>query len=264
MSTVTLSVVIPAYNEAKSIARGNLDEVYKFLLKHYKSFELLVVDDGSTDNTKRMLTRFSKGKTQVRVIHNPHQGKGPTLITGMLHARGQWRLFTDMDQSTPIAEVKKLTPFMSKGYDVVVGSRMIEGAERTHNPLYRKIMGEGFSLLVSFLAIRGVKDTQCGFKLFSGKVANMLFSNLYVYGGKKLEKRAYTGAIDVELLYLAHKLGYQIKEVPVLWKHIDSTRVNPVVDSVRMLMDVMKIRVADWSGKYSTNREPIVPSMSMD
>lgn len=260
MPNVTLSVVIPTFNETASIKRGNLEQVYQYLSAHYRSFEILIVDDGSTDRSKHHLKKFAQGKSQVRVIFNPHQGKGPTLVTGMLNAKGMWRLFTDMDQSTPIAEIKKLTPHMSKGYQVVVGSRMIAGAKRANNPLYRKLMGQGFSLLVHLLAVRGIKDTQCGFKLFSKDAANVLFSNLYVYAAGITEKRAYTGAIDVELLYIAQKLGYQIKEVPVIWTHVDSTRVNPVIDSIRMLTDVLKIRLADLAGKYGTQNSPTAPA----
>lgn len=254
-SPISLSVVIPAYNESKSIATGALDGVYAYLQQHYKRFELILVDDGSTDATLALLQAFARGKTEVKVIPNPHQGKGPTLVTGMLAAQGQWRLFTDMDQSTPIDQVKKLTSKMYQGYDVAIGSRMIDGAKRENNPLYRRIMGEGFSFLVGLLAIRGIRDSQCGFKLFSGKATQLLFSSLYVYGNPRVEGRAFTGAIDVELLYLAQKYEYDIAEVGVAWTHVDGNRVNPVVDSWRMLVDVIKIRLADVRGKYGKSRQ---------
>lgn len=248
--SVQLSVVIPSYNEKRNLGRGVLDDLYAWLSSQDRTFELLLSDDGSTDGTVEALKDFAKGKPEVIVLENPHAGKAPTVKSGMLAAQGKWRLFSDFDQSTPISEVNQLLEFAQQGYDVVIGSREITGAKRDKEPLYRHVMGRGFNLLVQLLAVPGVQDTQCGFKLFSAKATESLFSSLYVYGGSTPRKDAYTGAFDVELLFLARKMGFKTKEVPVYWKHAETDRVSPIKDSVRMLRDIIKIRLAYLMGAY--------------
>jgi dolichyl-phosphate beta-glucosyltransferase len=245
-----LSVIVPSYNEMKNLKRGVLDEVWQYLKKQKYEFEVILSDDGSTDGTLEELKKFAKNKPQVKVLDNPHAGKGPTVQSGMLAATGKWRLFTDFDQSTPLKEVEELFKH-TKEYPVVIGSREIKGAKRQKEPLHRHIMGKGFNLLVQMLAIPGIWDTQCGFKLFEGKLAQEIFENLQVYGRKKERSDAFTGAFDVEALYLARKNKVAIKEVPVLWKHHETDRVSPIKDSIRMLIDIIKIRVADLQRKYA-------------
>lgn len=245
-----LSVVIPSYNEQKNLKRGVLDEVVEYLKSQSYSWEILLSDDGSTDGTTATLQAFAKQHQHVRVVENIHAGKGPTVQSGMLQASGQWRLFTDFDQSTPISELEKLWPFTEQGYQVVIGSREISGAIRDKEPWYRHIMGRGFNFLVQFLAVGGIHDTQCGFKLFSAEATEQLFNNLSVYGRAKARQDAFTGAFDVEALYLARKYGYTIKEVPITWYHHETDRVSPIKDSIRMLKDIVRIRLADVQGKY--------------
>jgi glycosyltransferase involved in cell wall biosynthesis len=235
--------------------------VYAFLKREKRSFELLLINDGSKDKTKRLLTQFAKDKKEVVVKNIRHAGKGQALITGMLAAKGSWRLFADFDQSTPISELKKLMPFTKKGYDIVIGSRTLGKAKRHNDPLLRRVMGWGFRTLVHHLVYSGIHDTQCGFKLFKDKAAVQLFSSLVVCGQAKKEKTAYTGAIDVELLFLAAKENYRVKEVPVFWQHVHTNRVNPLRDSARMFSELLKIRWTHLSGGY--NEENNV-SLSVD
>lgn len=244
-----LSVILPSYNESKNIARGVLDEVYQFLLTYERSWELILSDDGSTDGTPEQLQVFAKQDRRIRVLANPHRGKGPTVSAGMLAATGTWRLFTDFDQSTPLREVRKLLKY-TPANQVVIGSREIIGAKREKEPFYRHLMGRGFNLLVQLLTVPGIQDSQCGFKIFSATATEDLFKRLYVYAGANERQDAFTGAFDVELLYLAKKFGYSIKEVPILWKHFATDRVNPVRDSILMFADIWRIKWADLSGKY--------------
>lgn len=251
MSDILLSVVIPAYNESSNLKNGKLDSVYAYLLSRAYNFELLLVDDGSTDTTLSLLTTFAKKKPQIRVLAEPHRGKAGTVKAGMLAAQGTYRLFTDLDQSTPIEEVEKMLPFFDRGYDVVIGSREVEGSAREKEPIHRHIMGKGFNLLVQTLAVRGIHDTQCGFKIMRGVTAEDLFPRLMVTVAPK--KDAFTGAFDVELLFLARKSGYRIAEVPVMWKHVHSQRVSPLKDSVRMFVQVALIRLAHLLNRYETS-----------
>jgi len=249
MNKPYLSVIIPSYNETNNLKRNVLDEVLAFLKNQDFSWEIILSDDGSSDGTTDELRDFAKKSAQIKVLANKHAGKGPTVKAGMLAASGEWRLFTDFDQSTPLAEVTKLLEY-SNQYQVIFGSREITGARRDKEPFYRHLMGRGFNLLVQILAVRGVKDTQCGFKMFSAQATEKLFNNLYVYGGSEVRADAFTGAFDVELLFLARKFKIPYKEVPILWKHHKTDRVSPIKDSLRMLRDILKIRLAYLTGKY--------------
>ena len=244
-----LSVVIPAYNEKENLQKGTLDKVDKYLKKKAYQYEVIIVDDGSTDNSPPLLEQFVKEKKLWRLIKNPHLGKAQTVATGIASATGDIILFTDFDQATPISELEKLLPFIAKGYDIVIGSREVKGSKREKEPWYRHAMGRGFNLLVNLVTIRGIHDTQCGFKLFDVLVAKELFASLVVYR-KKPEKAAFTGAFDVEVLFLAQKRDYRIAEVPVHWKHISTTRISPIRDSIRMFLDILRIRLSDLAGKY--------------
>ncbi len=251
-----LSIVIPSYNEAKNIHRGVLTSLAEHLSKLEGSWEVIFSDDGSNDETvpliREFIQKYSKQfPDQLSILENIHAGKGPTVQAGMLKAQGKYRLFTDFDQSTPLNEVKKLLKHAQENYPVVIGSREIEGAHRDREPLHRHLMGRGFNLLVQILAIPGIYDTQCGFKLFSAEATEQLFSKLYVYGKRSARQDAFTGAFDVEALYLAKKYGFKIKEVPIQWEHNETDRVSPVRDSVRMLRDIFRIRIADLNGKYT-------------
>ena len=244
-----LSIIIPSFNESENISKGVLDEVSKYLSGQKYGWEIILVDDGSTDGTLEDLQNIIKGKKNWRLVKSPHQGKAQTVKVGVMEAAGDLVLFTDFDQATPLSEVEKLLPFLQKGYDVAIGSREVKGSERLKEPWYQHLMGKVFNRVVQMFAISGISDTQCGFKLFTNHTAKDLFNSLVVYADGT-EVTAFTGAFDVELLYIAQKRGYRIAEVPVSWKYVSTVRVNPIRDSIRMFLDVIKIRLTDLSGGY--------------
>ena len=244
-----LSIIIPSFNESENISKGALDEVEKYLTGQKYEWEIILADDGSTDGTFENLQKIVKGKRNWRLVKSSHQGKAQTVKAGVMEATGNLVLFTDFDQATPLSEVEKLLSFLYKGYDIAIGSREVKGSERLKEPWYRHLMGKVFNKVVQLFTIQGISDTQCGFKLFTNHIAKELFDSLVVYA-KGPEKTAFTGAFDVELLYIASKRGYRIAEVPVSWKYVKTVRVNPVRDSVRMFLDVLRIRVTDLLGGY--------------
>ena len=245
-----LTVIIPSYNEETNIRLGALDKVSRYLERQSFSWEVYLVDDGSTDASPGLLDAFAKSNTGFSVIHNPHRGKAGTVITGMLKAKGSLVVFSDLDQATPISELEKVLPWFDKGFDVVIGSR---NRRREGAPLSRVIMARGFMMLRSFiLGLRGITDTQCGFKAFRREVAKQIFSRLEIYGGShEVQGPMVTAGFDVEALFLAKRLGYTIKEVPVEWHYVETRRVSPIKDSWQALMDMLRIRVKAWQGKYS-------------
>lgn len=243
-----LSVIIPAFNESENFKKNQLLHVYDYLKKQAYSFELLLVDDGSTDSTLTLLNQFSTNRPEVVVVAEPHRGKAGTVRAGMMAAHGHFRLFTDFDQSTPIEEVEKMWPFFERGYDLVIGSREVQGSAREKEPWYRHLMGKGFNFVVQLLAVQGIHDTQCGFKILSDKATKVLFPKLVVTTVPK--KDAFTGAFDVELLLLAKRYRFLIAEVPVQWKHVRTKRVSPFKDSLRMFWQLIHLRLAVIRGKY--------------
>lgn len=245
-----LSVVIPSYNEISNLERGVLDSVYEYLQSQNYTWEVILSDDGSTDGTLTALESFAKRDKRIRVLQNPHAGKAPTVTAGMLAAKGEWRLFTDFDQSTPLSEIEPLLEYAKLGYQVVIGSREMIGAAREKEPLHRHIMGRGFNLLVQLFAVQGILDTQCGFKLFSAQATELLFPKMRVYGSRKVTQDAFTGAFDVELLFLAQRNGFKIREVPVQWIHYHTDRVSPIKDSIRMFIGILRIRATALRGEY--------------
>ncbi len=245
-----LSVVIPAYNEEKNIRLGSLDKVSLYLEHQSYAWEVILVDDGSIDGSSKLLDDFSRVNRNFRVIHNHHMGKASTVITGMLAAKGDIVLFTDLDQATPICEVEKILPFFDHGYDVVIGSR---SSKREGAPVLRLLMARGFMMLRgAILGLKGIIDTQCGFKAFKREAAKDIFHSLRLYGKKhEVAGSMVTAGFDIEVIYLAKKRGYKIREVPVEWHYVETRRVNPVTDSIQGLFDIMRIRLNAWKGYYT-------------
>ncbi|MCK4669663.1 MAG: glycosyltransferase family 2 protein [Nanoarchaeota archaeon] len=237
-----LSIIVPAYNEEKSIKRKNPQKFYDFFKKHFKHFELVFVDDGSKDQTYNLLKEFAKGKKEVCVLTNGiNRGKGYAVKHGFLKAKGDYMLFSDIDLATPSEEIFKLMPYTKKGYDVVIGSRVIKGAEiKVYQPLYRQLMGKAFNRIVQILAVPGVWDTQCGFKIFSRRAVNAIVP------WQTIDRWGF----DVELLFLARKNKYQIKEVPITWVNDEDSRLSTIKASYQMLSEVLKVRLNHLSGKY--------------
>lgn len=229
-----LSIVIPAYNEEKRL-QSTLEKIYSYLKGKDYEYEVIVIDDGSSDRTAEVALGSELNKTgRLSLLKNErNRGKGFSVKRGILDCRAEFILFTDSDLSTPIEELDELFLSIQSGYDIVIGSRSIEGAEvRVHQPFYRELMGNFFNVLVQILVLKGFIDTQCGFKLFKGDTAKDIANEL------KIDRFGF----DVEMLYLAQKKNYKIKELPVIWLNSPTSKVNPVFDSWRMFIDLLSIK----------------------
>ncbi len=246
-----LSVVVPAYNEERRLP-ATLHAILDFLAAQPFDAEIIVVDDGSTDATIAAAEAVCATQPHVRVVRNDHRGKGYTVRTGMLLAQGRYVLFTDADLAVPMTEWHKLALLLEAGYDIVIGSREGLGAQRLGEPRYRHFMGRIFNTVVRLIALGGIQDTQCGFKAFSREAAHSIFSAVQLYGAEaKLVQGAAVTAFDVEVLFLARKFGYRIKEVPVVWQYGVETKVDPIRDSWRNFSDVLRVRWNDLRGRYA-------------
>jgi glycosyltransferase involved in cell wall biosynthesis len=250
MKTNTLSVIIPAYNEETNIRLGAVDKVIRYLEKQSYEWELIIVNDGSTDKSVKLLSEISKANKNIRLLDNPHQGKAATVISGLLSATKDIVLFTDLDQATPINQSEKILPWFDRGFDIVIGSR---NQNREGAPILRIIMARGFMFLRSFiLGLQNIHDTQCGFKAFKRSIIAKLFTKLLLYKrGKTISGAMVTAGFDIEMLYLATKLGLKIKEVPVEWHYVETRRVNPLKDSIQGLSDIIRIKLNAFLGKYN-------------
>lgn len=258
MDNLEYSIVITAYNEADKIS-ATLTQIVNFMREFCGNFEVVVNDDGSKDNTADIVEQFSKENPEVKILRNPHRGKGPGIWSGIMEAKGDLIYMADADLSAPISELKKLSIWIKdQGFDIVIASREGTGAQRIDEPFYRHLMGRVFNFWVKIVAVPGINDTQCGFKLFKKFAAKDVFDRLRIYGSEAPEiKKAYMGAFDVEVLYIAKKLKYKVKEVPVTWKYVKTTRLSPFSDSLKMAMDVFKIRINDLRGVYKPSKVSI-------
>lgn len=242
-----LSIVIPSYNEENNIRTGALSGMYDYLSGQKYSWEIIVVDDGSSDGTADLAEKFAKNHNNVRVLREKHRGKGGTVIAGMLEAKGEIVIFDDMDQATPIDQLEKILPKFKEGFDIVIGSR----AGREGAPLIRKTMAYGFSVLRNLILQLPYKDTQCGFKAFSKNASEKIFKKLQVFRENQAQSGASVSAgFDLEILYVARKLKLKVSEVPVVWHHKEGTKVNPIKDSWEGLRDLIKVRLNAIQGKY--------------
>ena len=240
VETPFISVIIPAFNEAPRID-PTLDKVVRYLDERHSSWEVVVVDDGSSDATATLVSQWSLTHDRVRLERIPHSGKGSAVRHGMLSATGTYRFMCDADLAMPIDWLEAFLDRMNEGYDVVIGSRQIAGARRFDEPLLRHMMGRFFNWSVRLLALGGIQDTQCGFKCFRGEVAQELFELQTIKGF----------AFDVEILYLAKsKQGLRVLELPVDWYHQKESKVRAGVDSLQMLRDTILVRWRDLRGQY--------------
>jgi len=232
-------VIIPAYNEEKRIEKTILS-IASYLsqrgdyLKFGNDYEIIIIDDRSQDETQEIVEQLAKENKKIKIILNEKRyGKGYSVKKGMLLAEGGYLLFSDADLSTPIEELDKLLFWLEKGYDGAIGSRSLKDSQIiVHQPFYREIMGKIFNKFVKFICLPDFIDTQCGFKLFKKEVAKKIFAL------SKINRFAF----DVEILYLAKKNNYKIKEVPIRWINSPASRVHPVFDSFKMLVDLVRIR----------------------
>lgn len=242
-----LSVIIPVYNESDNLKRGVFDQIENFLNKEQFDYEVIVIDDGSKDDTLELVRAQIKNKPKFKLTENNHGGKAIAVMTGLLNSGGDIALFTDMDQATPISEIDKLLPKFKEGFDIAIGSR----TGRKGAPIIRKLMAVGFSVLRGLVLGLPFKDTQCGFKAFSKKAINEIFPKLH----KSWKQHNLTGAavnagFDVEVLYIAKKKNLKVAEVPVVWQHVGTERVQVISDSIDAVMDIFRIRINSWRGKY--------------
>jgi dolichyl-phosphate beta-glucosyltransferase len=239
-----LSVIIPAYNEEGRITK-TLVEIDSYLKKQPYDYEIIVVNDGSKDLTAETVKKMSSLIANLKLIDNKiNQGKGAVVRQGMLEGKGEYRLFTDADNSTSIDQIEKIWPEFEKGYDIVIGSRDVKGAvlDPPQPFLRRMILGEGFKLLRKILVgLWEIKDTQCGFKCFKKEVAEKVFPKC------KINRFAF----DPEILVIAKKMGYKIKEIPVYWKNDPESKVKPKW-IVNMFIDLLKIRFNLIKGIYES------------
>lgn len=247
---IFLSVVIPCYNEEQNLKQGVLDEVWGYLIKQDYKSELIISDDESNDDSFNLVRQFAKDKPGVLVLANKHGGKPYALRSGIEKARGRIVLTTDMDQSTPIWEIEKLLPWFKKGYDVVIGSR---GKKRAGFEWYRQIMSAVFRFVRGFFVLGEITDTQCGFKAYKTWAIKEVFPKLIMFNRPARAKGWTVSAFDVELLFIAQKRGYKIKEVPVSWEDRDisiSKKHDFVKESKDMAREVISVKWHDWRGKY--------------
>jgi len=243
-----LSVVVPAFNEEERI-RASLIRMLAYFDAQDYDYEILVVDDGSADKTREIVEEAVAGHSNVRLLHyDANRGKGYAVRYGMLRATGDHVLFSDADLATPIEEFEKLYAALREGRDIAIGSRDVPGAqlERRQSP-FREFGGKLFNRCVQVIAVPGIRDTQCGFKLFTRAAAQNIFSRCQIDNF----------SFDVEVLYLGRQLGYSIAEVPVRWAHQEGSKVRFLRDALRMLKTLFRIRATDYRIKHADKRTSV-------
>ncbi len=248
-NSIFLSVIIPCFNEENNLKNHCLDSVINFFKNQDFSYEMIVVNDASIDRSKEILEAYGK-RREIRLINKEHSFKAGTVIRGIREAQGKYVLITDMDQATPISQLDKFLIFLKKDNDIIICSRR---NERKGAPLSRKIMAKGFIFLRNLiLGLNEIKDTQCGFKVFKRETALNLVNKLKLFTDSKIVSKTskVTAGFDVEMLFIAKKMGYKIIETPVTWNYVETRRVSPIRDSTDGLIDMLKIRLNDLLHKY--------------
>jgi len=237
----TYSIVIPAFNEGTRLG-PTLEKVLGYVHAQKWDAEIIVVNDGSRDNTADIVRSFAAKDPALRLVENPgNRGKGYSVRNGMLNARGQIVLFSDADLSSPIEEAPKLFQALEAGADIAIGSRWLRAETQTQRqPLHRQLFGRIFNLMLRITLGLKFKDTQCGFKAFKQSAVQKIFPL------QKIERWGF----DPEILFLARKFGFKVQEIPVAWGHSGETRINPLLDGFRMFVEMLRVRWYDLSGKY--------------
>ena len=238
----SVSVIVPAYNEESRIP-STLERLCEYLKCHFREFEIIIVDDGSSDDTASVVKALSLKLEELKLIqYEKNMGKGYAVRKGVLSSVGALVLMCDADLSTPIEELEKLRTLIDEaGFDIAIGSRGLRESDIiARQPWYREGMGKIFNMFVRTLVFGGIKDTQCGFKLFRGDVARNLFASSLINGF----------SFDVEILFLARKTGCRIKEEPVKWLNSPNSRVRLIRDPVKMFFELLKIRINWFAGRY--------------
>jgi len=245
---MTYSIVIPAYNEGQRIA-ATLEKVLAYVHQQGWDAELIVVNDGSRDNTAEIVQEFAQKNPILRLIENPgNHGKGYSVRNGILNSRGDIVVFSDADLSSPIEEMPKLLQALSAGADIAIGSRWLRAELQTQRQsLLRQLFGRVFNLLLRITLGLQFKDTQCGFKAFTRRAAQEILPL------QRIERWGF----DPEILFLARQFGFRVVEVPVRWGHVGGTRINPVLDGAKMFGEMLRIRWYSITGKYDGGAPPI-------
>ena len=240
------SIIIPAYNESARVG-ATLERVLAYATEQGWDAEVIAVDDGSRDNTAEVIRGYAQHDSRLRLLQNPgNRGKGYSIRNGMLQGRGEILLFSDADLSSPIEEADKLFAEIAQGADIAIGSRWLRSHLQTQRqPIYRQLFGRVFNLMLRITLGLNFRDTQCGFKAFTCRAAQLIFPL------QRIERWGF----DPELLYLARKFGLKVAEVPVAWAHCEGTRINPLRDAPQMFGEMLKIRWNALSGKYVGDRE---------
>jgi len=238
---ITYSIVIPAYNESARI-RATLDRVLAHIHDRHWDAEVLVVNDGSRDNTARIVESYAAQHPTLRLLQNPgNRGKGYSVRNGMLHASGEILLFSDADLSSPIEEADRLFAALETGADVAIGSRWLRAELQTQRQsLHRQLFGRIFNLVLRIILGLPYRDTQCGFKAFTRRAAQVIFPRQHI------ERWGF----DPEILFLARKFGMKVIEVPVEWAHSEGTRIHPLRDGIRMFVEMLRVRWYSLTGEY--------------
>lgn len=242
MNGYFISIIIPAYNEEKRIL-PTLKEIYDYLSRQDYTYEIIIVDDGSSDNTVQLVKDFiGHNNKGINILMNgENRGKGFSVKRGMLAAKGELIFFTDADLSTPIEEIERCLPYFLNNYDVVIGSRSLPNSDIIiHQPWYREKMGKTFNFMVNMVLVKGIIDTQCGFKGFKKEAARLIFTRCRINGF----------SFDVEAIFLSQKFDFKIKEVPIRWKNSALSKVSPVRHPFQMFKDLITIKINDLKGKY--------------
>ncbi len=240
MTDTYLSIIIPAHNEENRLSK-TLDQVITFVQNQAYSCEVLIVENGSQDRTYEIAQEIAVQHPAFRVLRDEGRGKGLAVRRGMLEAHGQYRFMCDADFSMPITEINRFLPPALDGCDIAIASREAPGAIRYNEPTYRHLGGRAVNLMIRLLVLPGLQDTQCGFKCFRRSVADDLFRVQTLTGW----------SFDIELLYVARRRGYRIKEIPIPWYFNPESKLNAIQDAIRMGGDILKIRLNDRRGVYA-------------
>lgn len=246
-ATPRVSVVIPVYNEAKRVER-TLKHVWEYF--QHREAEIIFVDDGSKDSTVEIIQQLSADKPGISVLAEKHRGKAATVLAGMKHAQGEIVGFMDADLATPLDTWDRCEELLSSGAGVAIASREGIGANRVKEPWYRHFMGRVFNGMVQLLLLPGIDDTQCGFKVFTRSALNDILPRQQLYANASELGTARVTAFDVELLYIARKYEHEIAVIPITWQYGDHSKVNPVIDTIHNVVDVLRVKWNSIRGKY--------------
>lgn len=245
----SLSLIIPAFNEQGRLGQ-TLTEVWSYLSRQSYDFEIIVSDDGSSDDTRLIAESFANEHPYSRAISIPHAGKAVAIRAGMKAARGEVVVFTDADLATPITYLDAFMKSVREGADVVIGSREGSEANRVGEPEYRHIMGRVFNRMVQFLVLPGIDDTQCGFKAFTRFACSEICRRTQLYASEEIITGARVTAFDVEMLVIARTMGMKIVEIPVVWTYGSQSKVNPLKDTLINARDILTIKWNTIRGSY--------------